>query len=139
MLSGINFNLWANATAGTHFFFTVLVTVGLLVSFPYRRFRPWEAGLLVIIFILWSYHGNCPLTILEQWPREKAGQQVNLTSIGFTTYYAQKLFGVAVSSRVVQNSTFFSGAAFFGASIEWLKPFFHHHLFSVRHTLKKIL
>ena len=133
----MNYAFWANATAVTHVTFTILVIAGLLVSFRYKRFRPWEAGLLVGIFILWSYYGNCPLTILEQYLREKAGQHVNLTSIGFTTYYAEKLLGWDVPSKIIQNSTFFSGAMFFGASIEWFSPFFHHEVFKVRKLFRK--
>ena len=135
----MNYALWANATAVIHVFFTFAVIIGLLISFRYKRFRPWEAGLLLSVFVLWSYYGNCPFTILEQYLREKAGQQVNLTSIGFTTYYLEKLFDLNVSSKIVQNSTFFSGAVFFGASIEWFKPFFHHEIFKFRKTVRKSL
>lgn len=134
----MNFDFLANLTAGTHVFFTFAVIVGLLISFRYRRFRPWEAGLLIAIFVLWSYYGNCPLTILEQWLREKAGQHVNLTAIGFTTYYTQKFLGYAVPSRIVQNSTFFSGATFFGASIEWFAPFFHREVFKLRRFFRHL-
>ncbi len=38
-------------------------------------------------------------------------------------------------SKIIQNSTFFSGAAFFGASIEWFSPFFHHEIFKLRRML----
>ncbi|MEK7148192.1 MAG: DUF2784 family protein [Patescibacteria group bacterium] len=135
----MNYDLFADATATTHIAAILAVIFGLLMSFRYKRFRPWEAGLLLSVFVLWSYYGNCPLTILEQYLREKAGQSVNLTSIGFTTYYLEKLFDLNVSSRIVQNSTFFSGAMFFGASIEWFKPFFHYEVFKIRKTLRKSL
>ncbi|MHB1330829.1 MAG: DUF2784 family protein, partial [Minisyncoccota bacterium] len=69
----------ANITAITHITTIVLVIVGLLVSFRYKRFRPWEAGILISIVILWSYYGNCPLTIIEQHYRDLAGQESNIT------------------------------------------------------------
>ena len=134
----MSYNFLANATAITHFSTIVLVIVGLLVCFRYKRFRPWEAGALLIIVVLWSYYGNCPLTIVEQHFRDLAGQQANLTSVGFLPYYANKLFKISLSSRLVQKSTFFTGGAIFAASIEWLSPYFHLHLFHLRRSLKKI-
>lgn len=133
----MNYVIWANATAITHALTIVAVIVGLLISFRYKRFRPWEAGALIIIVVLWSYYGNCPLAILEQYLREQAGQNVNITSVGFTTYYFNKLFGMNVPSRIIQQSTFFSGAMFFGASIEWFAPFFHHEVFKFRRMFRK--
>ncbi len=138
----MNYAFWADVTAVTHVAVIVAVVVGLLVSFRYKRFRPWEALLLISIGLLWTYYGNCPLAILEQYLREQAGQSTNITSLGFTTYYFQKLLGMDVPSKIVQQSTFFSGAMFFGASIEWFAPFFHREVFvvkrGVRRTLKKI-
>src|SRR3989344_4704626 len=134
----MNYSFLADATAVTHVSIIVAVLVGLLISFRYKRFRPWEAGLLISIFVLWSYYGNCPLTILEQDLREQAGQNVNLTSVGFSTYYFQKLLGMDVPSKIIQNSTFFSGAMIFGASIEWFAPFFHREVFKFRRILRKI-
>ncbi|MSR87603.1 MAG: DUF2784 family protein [Candidatus Zambryskibacteria bacterium] len=135
----MNYAFWADTTAVIHFLTIVAVIIGLLISFRYKRFRPWEAGLLITIFILWSYYGNCPLTLLEQYLRDQAGQQTNITSIGWSTYYAQKLFGLDVPSRFIQQTTFFSGAMFFGASIEWFSPFFHREVFKLRRFLKHLI
>lgn len=134
----MSYAFWANTTAVVHGLIIVGVIIGLLVSFRYKRFRPWEAMLLISIFILWSYYGNCPLAILEQHLRELAGQDVNITELGFTTYYMQKLFGLHVSSHLVQQTTFFSGAVFFGASIEWFAPFFHRPIFYLRKSVRKM-
>lgn len=134
-----NYDFLADTTAVVHFLIIVAVIVGLLISFRYRRFRPWEAGALILIVVLWSYYGNCPLTILEQYLRDLAGESANLTSVGFLPYYADKLLGIGLSSRLIQRTTFFTGGAIFTASIEWLTPYFHFHLFSVRRTLKKLL
>ncbi len=128
----------ANATAITHFSAIILVVVGLLVCFRFKRFRPWEAGILVVVVVLWSYYGNCPLTILEQYFRDLAGQNTNLTSVGFLPYYANKLLNISLSSKIVQQSTFFTGGAIFTASIEWLSPYMHFHLFHFRKTLRKL-
>ena len=137
----MNYNLLANATATTHIATILAVFFGLLISFRYKRFRPWEAGILISTIILWSYYGNCPLTILEQYFRDLAGQSTNLTSVGFLPYYANKLIGVGLSSKLVQQTTFFTGGMFFAASIEWLSPLFHFHLFyfwkPFRKSLKK--
>ena len=135
----MSFDFLADTTAVGHFIIIVGVFVGLLLSFRYKRFRPLEAAVLITIGVFWSYYGNCPLSILEQWLREQAGESgVNITSVGFIPYYSEKLLGFTVASRVVQQSTFFSGAAFFGASIEWLAPFFHHEVFKLRRILRKI-
>lgn len=135
----MKYDLWADTTAVVHFLIIVAVIIGLLVSFRYRRFRPFEAGSLIIIVVLWSYYGNCPLTILEQWLREQAGQAPSLTSTGFLPYYADKIFGIGLSSRIIQRSTFFTGGAIFTASIEWLSPYLHFHLFGFRRAFRNIL
>ncbi len=129
----------ANTTAVTHFAIIVAVILGLLISFRYKRFRPWEAGALILIVVLWSYYGNCPLTILEEYFRELAGAPSGITNVGFLPYYADKFLAISISSRVIQRSTFFTGGAIFTASIEWLAPYFHFHLFSIRRTFRKLL
>lgn len=126
----------ANATAILHITTIVAVLLGLLVSFRYKRFRPWEAGALIVIVVLWSYYGNCPFTIIEQYFRNLAGEVgVNLTSVGFLPYYANKLMNIELTSSLVQKSTFFTGGIFFAASIEWLSPFFHMEIFKFRRLL----
>lgn len=135
----MDYDLWADATATFHFTIIVAVIVGLLISFRYRRFRPWEAGALILIVIFWSYYGNCPLTILEEKLRTLAGKPSGITDIGFLPYYADKILGIAISSKVVQRTTFFTGGAIFTASIEWLVPYFHFHLFGIRRTLRRLL
>lgn len=119
--------------AVVHLLTIVAVLGGLLISFRYKRFRPWEAGALIAVVVLWSYYGNCPFTIIEQHWRELAGETgVNLTSVGFLPYYAHKLMNIELTSRLVQQSTFFTGGIFFAASIDWLAPFFHMEIFKVR-------
>ena len=135
----MNYAFWANITASTHFAILAAVVIGLLISFRYKRFRPWEAGVLVAVVILWSYYDNCPLTILEQYFRDTAGQQANLTSIGFLPYYAEKLLNMELSSRFVQRFTFFTGGALFAASIEWFSPIMHLELFRIRRALRKLV
>lgn len=135
----MNYDLWADTTAVVHFLTIAAVIVGLLVCFRYKRFRPFEAGALILIVVLWSYYGNCPLTILEQWLREQAGQTPTLTSVGFLPYYADKLLGIGLTSRLVQRTTFFTGGAIFTASVEWLAPYFHFHVFGFRRALRKVL
>ncbi|MDO8729096.1 MAG: DUF2784 family protein [bacterium] len=134
----MNYSFWADATAVTHFTIILVVLGGLLVSFRYKRFRPWEAGTLILAVVLWSYYGNCPLTIVEQYFRDLAGQKANLTSIGFLPYYANRLLSVSLSSNLVQKTTFFTGGAFFAASIEWFAPFMHMEIFRIRRTLRKL-
>ncbi len=135
----MHYDLFADTTAIVHFTIIVAVIIGLLVSFRYRRFRPWEAGALVLIVVLWSYYGNCPLTILEQYWREMAGEAPNLTDVGFLPYYANRILGIGLSSRVVQRSTFFTGGAIFTASLDWLSPYLHFHLFGFRRFVKNLL
>ncbi len=134
----MSYEALANLTAVTHISTIILVIVGLLVSFRYKRFRPWEAGTLLAVVVLWSYYGNCPLTIIEQHFRDLAGQTSNLTSVGFLPYYADKFLNYSLSSRTVQKFTFFTGGTIFTASIEWLSPYFHFHLFHFRRSLKKL-
>lgn len=134
----MNYILLADVTAAIHFLIIVAVIIGLLISFRYRRFRPWEAGALIAIVVLWSYYGNCPLTILEEHFRTLAGKPSGITNVGFLPYYADKLFAIGISSRIVQRTTFFTGGAIFAASIEWLAPYFHFHLFSIRRVVRKM-
>lgn len=127
----------ADATAVVHIVTIIAVIIGLLISFRYKRFRPWEAGALVSVVILWSYYGNCPLTILEQYFRDTAGQEANLTSVGFLPYYFDKLLSIDFPSRIVQRFTFFTGGALFAASIEWLSPIMHMELFKLRRLFRR--
>jgi hypothetical protein len=135
----MDYAYWADVVASTHFLIIVAVIAGLLISFRYRRFRPWEAGALIAIVVLWSYYGNCPLTIVEEKLRILAGKPSGITDIGFLPYYADKFFAIGISSKIIQRTTFFTGGAIFAASIEWLAPYFHFHLFSVRRTVRKLL
>ena len=134
----MDYGNWADATALTHFLTIIFVVVGLLVSFRYKRFRPWEAGILIVVVILWSYYGNCPLTILEQHLRDLAGEQSNIASVGFLPYYFNKILAIDFPSRIVQRFTFFTGGALFAASIEWISPYMHLHLFHLRRSLKRL-
>ena len=133
----MDYSFLADLTAISHITIIVAVIVGLLVSFRYKRFRPWEAGILLLVVVLWSYYGNCPLTILEQHLRDLAGERANLTAVGFLPYYAQHLLDISLSSRLVQHSTFFTGGAIFTASIEWFSPFMHAEVFKLRKMLSK--
>ena len=135
----MDFNFLADVTAATHFTIIVAVVVGLLISFRYKRFRPWEAGVLIATIVLWSYYGNCPLTIVEEKFRILAGKPSGITDIGFLPYYADKFLGIGLSSKLIQRTTFFTGGAIFTASLEWLSPYMHFHLFSFRRTIKKML
>ena len=135
----MSYGFLANATAVTHFTAIVAVIVGLLVSFRYKRFRPWEAGILLVLVVLWSYYGNCPLTILEEKFRTLAGSPSGITNIGFLPYYANKLMNVSLTSQTVQRFTFFTGGTIFAASLEWLSPYFHFHLFHFRKSLRRSL
>ena len=129
----------ANVTAIVHFITIVAVVVGLLACFRYKRFRPLEAGVLILVVVLWSYYGNCPLTILEEKLRMLAGKPSGITEVGFLPYYANKLFGISLSSRLVQRTTFFTGGAIFTASLEWLAPYMHMEIFKLRKTLRKLV
>jgi hypothetical protein len=134
----MNYELFADTTAVVHFTIIVAVILGLLISFRYKRFRPWEAIALITIVVLWSYYGNCPLTIVEEKLRMLAGRPSGITEIGFLPYYADKILGIGLSSRLIQRTTFFTGGAIFAASLEWLAPYFHFHLFSIRRLFRKM-
>ena len=135
----MSYEFLANATAVTHFISLIAVVVGLLVCFRYKRFRPLEAGVLILIVIFWSYYGNCPLTILEEHFRTLAGKASGITNVGFLPYYADKYLAISLSSRLVQKTTFFTGGAIFASSIEWLAPYFHFHLFHFRKSFRRSL
>ncbi|MFZ2484474.1 MAG: DUF2784 family protein [Minisyncoccia bacterium] len=134
----MSYETLANATATIHFAILLAVVVGLLVSFRYKRFRPWEAGALVSIVILWSYYGNCPLTIIEEHFRTLAGSPSGITNVGFLPYYANKLISLDISSRLVQKTTFFTGGAIFVSSIEWLAPVMHMEIFKIRKIVHRM-
>jgi hypothetical protein len=133
----MNYNFLADATAATHFAIILAVFVGLFISFRYKRFRPWEAGALIIIVVLWSYYGNCPLTIVEEYFRTLAGNPTGITDVGFLPYYANKLLGIELSSRMVQRTTFFTGGMLFAGSLEWLSPILHYELFKMRRIFRR--
>ena len=135
----MDYALLADITAYTHIFILVAVVIGLLLSFRYKRLRPWEAGIVIVIVVLWSYFGNCPLAILEQYLRDLAGQKVNINALGFTSYYANKLFGLEIPSRVVQRYTFFTAGVLFSGSFKTFAPIMHFELFKIRKTLKKLI
>jgi hypothetical protein len=133
----MSYALLADGMAIVHLLTIIAVFAGLLWSFRHKRFRPFEAAVLLIVVVLWSYYGNCPFTIFEQHWRDLAGQDVNLTSVGFLPYYANKFMDVSLTSKMVQRSTFFTGGVFFAASIGWLSPFFHMEIFKLRKFWKR--
>lgn len=133
----MNYLLLADLTAVVHALILLAVVIGLLISFRYKRFRPWEAGSLLLIVVLWSYYGNCPLTILEEHYRVLGGQPSGITDIGFLPYYANEIFGLTIPSKVVQRTTFFMGGVVFMGSIEALAPIMHMEIFKLRRTLSR--
>jgi len=134
----MSYEFIANLVASTHFTIIVLVILGLLISFRYKRFRPWEAGALLLIVVLWSYYGNCPLTIVEEHFRILAGKPSGITNIGFLPYYADKILNISLESRTVQRTTFFVGGVIFAGSFEWLAPFLHMELVRFRVASRKL-
>jgi hypothetical protein len=131
----MNYNLLADATAVTHITVVVLVLVGILVSIRYKRFRPWESLVLVVIVLLWSVYGNCPLTLVEEHFRELAGNPTLITAKGFLPFYAQKIFGFSLKSSTIVKSTYFTGGIFTLASVEWISPYLNVELFKLRRLL----
>jgi hypothetical protein len=131
----MNYNLLGNLTAFTHITVIVLVLAGILISIRYKRFRPWESLVLVVVVILWSVYGNCPLTILEEHFRVLAGTPSYITSVGFLPFYANKLLGVSLLSSTVVRSTYFFGGMLTLGSIEWLSPYINMELFKLRKFL----
>ncbi|MEU2120860.1 DUF2784 domain-containing protein [Nocardia niwae] len=80
------FRLTADATAVTHFAFVAYVVVGGFLAWRFPRTIwlhllavCWGFGTIVVGF-------DCPLTHLENWARERAGQQ-RLPSSGFIDHY----------------------------------------------------
>lgn len=134
----MDYNTLADLTAVSHITIIVVVLIGLLLSFRYKRFRPWEAAILLSVVLLWSYYGNCPFTILEEHFRTLAGNPSGITNVGFLPYYANKLFSIELTSRMVQRVTFFTGGVFFAGSVEWLSPIMHMHLFHFRKSIRKM-
>lgn len=133
----MNYALLANLTAITHFLLVLSVLVGLLISFRYKRFRPWEAGIVLVVIVFWSIYGNCPLTFLEAHLRELAHAPLPLVEKGFLPYYINKITGVFIPGPIIGRTTYFVGGMFFLASMEWLSPFFHLELFKIRKFFKK--
>ncbi len=131
----MNYHILANATAVTHISVIILVLLGILVSIRYKRFRPWESLALVVVVVLWSVYGNCPLTILEEHFRTLAGTPSYITSVGFLPFYAHKIFGLSLLSSTVVRSTYFTGGMFTLASVEWLSPYVNMELFKLRRLL----
>ena len=131
----MNYNILADATAITHITIVFIVLIGILVSIRYKRFRPWESLALVIIVLLWSVYGNCPLTIIEEHFRRLAGDPTYITSVGFLPFYAHKLLGVSLMSSTVVKSTYFFGGIFTLASVEGLSPYINMELFKLRKLL----
>lgn len=134
----MNYSFLADTTAVMHFTIIVAVILGLLISFRYKRFRPWEAGALLAIVVLWSYYGNCPLTIVEEHFRTLAGMPSGITNIGFLPYYAEKFLDINLASRTVQRTTFFVGGIIFAGSFEWLSPFLHMEVVRFRVAFRKM-
>lgn len=135
----MKYEFLANATAITHFILVMAVIVGLLVSFRYKRFRPWEAAAVLIVLVFWSLYGNCPLTILESHFRDLAGAPVpGLIARGFLPYYINKFLNFNLPGPVIGRFTYFAGGVFFLASIEWMSPVFHFEVFRARKIWRNI-
>ncbi|MBF6191461.1 DUF2784 domain-containing protein [Nocardia implantans] len=80
------YRLLADATAVTHFAFVAYVVVGGFLAWRFGR-TIW----LHLLAVCWGFSTivfgfDCPLTHLENWARERAGEQ-RLPSSGFIDHY----------------------------------------------------
>ncbi|WP_067799465.1 DUF2784 domain-containing protein [Nocardia beijingensis] len=80
------YRLLADATAVTHFAFVTYVVVGGFLAWRFGR-TIW----LHLLAVCWGFSTivfgfDCPLTHLENWARERAGEQ-RLPSSGFIDHY----------------------------------------------------
>ncbi|MET9029245.1 MULTISPECIES: DUF2784 domain-containing protein [Nocardia] len=80
------YRLLADATAVTHFAFVAYVVVGGFLAWRFGR-TIW----LHVLAVCWGFSTivfgiDCPLTYLENWARERAGEQ-RLPSSGFIDHY----------------------------------------------------
>lgn len=135
----MKYEILANATAITHFALVVALLLGILISARYKRFRPWEAGTLLIVLVFWSIYGNCPLTVLENHLRILAGSPLPLLEKGFLPYYINKFLDLNLPGPVIGRFTYFTGGIFFLASVEWISPYINFEIFKLRKNLKKIV
>ena len=80
------YRLLADVTAGVHFLFVAYVVVGGFIAWRWRwtiwtHLAAFGWGFSTIIFGL-----SCPLTSLENWARDRAGEAA-LPQSGFIDYY----------------------------------------------------
>lgn len=80
------YRLLADATAGVHFLFIAYLVVGGFLAWRWR-WTIWTH----IAAVAWGFGTvlfgfECPLTHLETWARERAGE-AGLPSTGFIDYY----------------------------------------------------
>jgi hypothetical protein len=134
----MNYTFLADLTAVVHVTIIFLVLFGILVSVRYKRFRPIEAAVLLIVIVLWSAYGNCPLIILEDYFRNLAGHPIHLTGVGFIPYYAQKFLHLNISAHTVKASTYTTASVFFLATVEWISPYLNVEIFRLRKSLRKM-
>ena len=66
-----------------HAVLILLVLLGVIASFKYKKLRPLEAGVLLSAVVIWSLYKGCPLTYIEDYFRSMSGLPIKLAEAGF--------------------------------------------------------
>ncbi len=115
-----------------HWLLILSVFIGILLSVRYKRFRPFEAGILLVSIVIWSLYSGCPLTYLEDYLRNLAGYPLPIVKTGFISFYFNNWFGVSITDYQLTITTYITALVFLVISIEWLNPFVNFEIIKLR-------
>ena len=113
----------ANILTAVHTTLILAVFIGIFLSIRIKRFRPFEALVLLIAVVIWSLYGACPLTTAEAFFRNQSGQDPSsLNQLGFIAHYLYSWFNLTISPTTISYTTYGIAALFLFLSIEWELP-----------------
>lgn len=115
--------LIANVLTIIHAVLIISVFVGIFLSIRIKRFRPFEALILLTAIVIWSLYGACPLTTVEAYFRDQAGQDTtSLNQTGFIAHYIYTWFNLLLSPKIVTLFTYGLAVLFLVLTLEWELP-----------------
>ena len=125
----------ANIVMVVHVFLILCLLFSILVSARFKKFRPLESGILLLVIVIWSLYEGCPLTYLENTLRVAASHPLPIGEMGFIPYYLYAWLGLSITNQELVLTTYITAFLFFLVSIEWISPYVNVEFIRIRKFL----
>ena len=116
------YDVIADGVMLAHAALIIAVLFGIAISVKYKRYRPVEAGILLMAVVIWSLYEGCPLTFVEDYYRNQTPTPIHLAETGFIPYYLNDWVGINLSNRGVEILTYSTAVVFLLLTVDWEFP-----------------